>query len=65
MVPSLAALRGRPDNGVYTRSEIAALYRQHQKGIYAGREETWSAIERDIIDAGRTGRILGADTIGK
>ena len=54
---------GRP---IYTRTQVAQLYRAHQQGAYAGREQEWARQEHDIIDAGREGRILGAtDVAGK
>jgi len=55
------------DQRTYTRAEIARLYSQHHKGAFKGREAEWQALERDIIAAGREGRILNpiADVAGK
>jgi hypothetical protein len=42
------------------------LYEQHRKGAYSGRETEWARQERDIIAAGREGRILNpVDVEGK
>jgi hypothetical protein len=46
-----------PDKPLYTRAQIAQLYRQHQKGAYVGREAEWQRQDADIIAAGREGRI--------
>jgi hypothetical protein len=46
-----------PDKPIYTRSQIAQLYRLHQKGAYVGREAEWQRQDADIIAAGREGRI--------
>jgi hypothetical protein len=55
------------DQRVYTRQEVAKLYDQNRRGAYRGREAEWGALERDIIAAGREGRILNpiADVAGK
>lgn len=51
---------------VYSRDDIKALYEQHRKGAWAGREAEWSRVEQDIIAASREGRIRGAvDLAGK
>lgn len=42
---------------LYTRAQIAQLYRQHQRGAYVGREAEWTRQEADMIAAGREGRI--------
>jgi hypothetical protein len=63
-----ASQRARsPASGkIYTREEIARLYRQHQQGAYVGREAEWARLEVDIVRAGAEGRILGAlDSRGK
>jgi len=46
-----------PDKPIYTRAQIANLYRMHQKGAYVGREAEWNRQDADIIAAGREGRI--------
>ena len=46
-----------PDKPIYTRAQIAQLYRQHQKGAYVGREAEWQRQDADIIAASREGRI--------
>lgn len=46
-----------PDKPIYTRAQIANLYRMHQKGAYVGREAEWQRQDADIIAAGREGRI--------
>jgi len=46
-----------PDKPIYTRAQIAQLYRMHQKGAYVGREAEWQRQDLDIIAAGREGRI--------
>jgi len=46
-----------PDKPIYTRAQIAQLYRMHQKGAYTGREAEWARQDADIIAAGREGRI--------
>jgi len=46
-----------PDKPIYTRAQIAQLYRLHQKGAYVGREAEWNRQDADIIAAGREGRI--------
>jgi len=46
-----------PDKPIYTRAQIAGLYRAHQKGAYVGREAEWQRQDADIIAAGREGRI--------
>lgn len=46
-----------PDKPIYTRAQIAQLYRMHQKGAYVGREAEWQRQDADIIAAGREGRI--------
>jgi hypothetical protein len=53
---------GKP---VYTRPQIASLYQAHQKGAYVGREAEWNRLERDIIAAGREGRVLNPDFVTK
>jgi hypothetical protein len=46
-----------PDKPIYSRAQIANLYRMHQKGAYVGREAEWQRQDADIIAAGREGRI--------
>jgi hypothetical protein len=46
-----------PDKPIYTRAQIAQLYRAHQKGAYVGREAEWARQDADIIAASREGRI--------
>jgi hypothetical protein len=46
-----------PDKPIYSRAQIASLYRAHQKGAYVGREAEWNRQDADIIAAGREGRI--------
>jgi hypothetical protein len=43
---------------VYTRAQIKQLGELHRKGKLQGAE--WDRIERDIIDAAREGRVVGA-----
>jgi len=59
--------RARPVNGpVYTRDQITKLYEQNRRGAYRGREAAWQEQERDIIAAGREGRVIGGtDVFGK
>jgi hypothetical protein len=52
-----AARAQMPSGQIYTRAQIAKLYRQHQQGAYNGREAEWQRLEADIIAAGREGRI--------
>jgi hypothetical protein len=42
---------------VYTQSEISAFYKDVQKGAYRGRDADRIAIEKDIFNASKTGRI--------
>ena len=42
---------------IYSRDEIAKIYRRHQQGAYANSEAEWQRQEADIIAAGREGRI--------
>jgi hypothetical protein len=46
-----------PDKPIYSRAQIAQLYRLKQKGAYVGREPEWARQELDIIAAGNEGRI--------
>jgi len=61
--------RGQRSSGgrqIYTRDQVKALYRAHQQGAYAGREQEWMRQEVDIIRAGAEGRIVGGvDVAGK
>jgi hypothetical protein len=52
-----AARAQMPSGQIYTRAQIAKLYRQHQQGAYNGRESEWARQEADMIAAGREGRI--------
>jgi hypothetical protein len=66
--PSTAPGRTRSSGNkpIYTRSQVAQLYRAHQQGAYAGREAEWAKQEADIIRASGEGRILGGtDIAGK
>lgn len=45
------------DKRVYTQADIAAFYRDVQKGLYKDAPEQKLAIERDILSAGREGRL--------
>ena len=47
------------DGPIYTRDQIAKLYRQHQQGAYRGREAEWARQEADFYRAQREGRVLG------
>jgi hypothetical protein len=53
-----------PDRRIYSRAEIAKLYRQHAQGAYNGREADWQRQEADIIAAGRDGRVQDTLPIG-
>jgi hypothetical protein len=53
-----------PDRRIYSRAEIAKLYRQHAQGAYNGREADWQRQEADIIAAGREGRIQNPEAVG-
>jgi hypothetical protein len=60
--------RTRSSSGkqTYTRPQVAALYAQHRRGLWAGREDEWRRLEADIIRASGEGRILGGtDVAGK
>jgi hypothetical protein len=46
-----------PEKPIYTRAQIAQLYRQHQKGAFVGREAEWNRLELDFIAAANEGRI--------
>src|SRR5262249_40846569 len=48
-----------PSKPIYTRAHIGALYEQHRKGAYAGREAEWARQEADIFAAQREGRVQG------
>jgi hypothetical protein len=45
------------DKPFYTRDQLKALYSQHRRGAYVGREAEWARIDADIIAAAREGRI--------
>jgi exonuclease VII large subunit len=53
-----------PDRRIYSRADIAKLYRQHAQGAYNGREAEWQRLESDIIAAGRDGRVQDTLPIG-
>jgi hypothetical protein len=57
-----ASLSGK---AIYTRPQIQALYDQHRKGLWAGRESEWARIDADIIRAAGEGRILNPDRVTK
>jgi hypothetical protein len=44
------------DKPIYTRDQVKALYRAHQKGAYLGREAEWARQEADLYAAQREGR---------
>lgn len=46
-----------PGQRVYTRAEIAAFYTDVQKGLYKNRLPEKEALERDMFNAGKTGRV--------
>jgi hypothetical protein len=52
-----AARAQMPSGQIYTRAQIAKLYRQHQQGAYNGREAEWARQEQDLFAAAREGRI--------
>jgi hypothetical protein len=52
------------DRRIYSRTEVARLYRQHAMGAYNGREAEWQRQEADIIAAGREGRIQNPEAVG-
>jgi hypothetical protein len=56
---------GARERTIYSRDAIARHYRDHQRGLYAGREEDWLRRESDIIAASREGRIIGGLAITK
>jgi hypothetical protein len=47
------------DKPFYSRAQISQLYRDKQRGLYAGREADFAAAERDLEAAQREGRIRG------
>lgn len=60
--------RARPASGdsqvptekpIYSRAQITQLYRDKQRGLYAGREADFAANERELEAAQREGRIRG------
>jgi hypothetical protein len=48
-----------PSKPTYTRAQIGALYEQHRKGAYRGREAEWARQEADIFAAQKEGRVQG------
>jgi hypothetical protein len=42
-----------------TRAQVAQAYDNYNRGRYKGREAEWQALERDIVELGRLGRIIG------
>jgi hypothetical protein len=48
---------GAPTRRTWTGADIAAFYRQKQRGMYLGREQEAAAIEADFTAAGREGRV--------
>jgi hypothetical protein len=53
---------GRRSSGkpIYSRDDIKAIYEQHRKGAWAGREQEWQRLEYELIAAGREGRVQNA-----
>jgi hypothetical protein len=49
--------RSAREKPIYTRELIGALYEQHRRGEFAGREKEWAQIEQDIFRAQREGRV--------
>jgi hypothetical protein len=56
--PGVWASARSSDKPIYTRDQIAKLYRKHQQGAYANRELEWARQEQDIIRAAAEGRVL-------
>jgi hypothetical protein len=54
-----------PSKPTYTRAQIGALYEQHRKGAYRGREAEWTRIENDIFSAQREGRVQDSPYLTK
>ncbi len=48
---------GAPTRRTWTGADIAAFYRQKQRGMFLGREQEAAAIEADFTAAGREGRV--------
>lgn len=48
-----------PDRPHYTRDQIRKNYRDKQRGLWAGRDDEWNALERDMIRAPLEGRYRG------
>lgn len=55
--PSSPPTPGAPTRRTWTGADIAAFYRQKQRGMYLGREAEAAAIEADFTAAGREGRV--------
>jgi hypothetical protein len=53
----------RESKPVYTRPQILKFHEAHRRGLIAGPE--WDRLERDIIAAGREGRIANACPLAK
>lgn len=47
----------QPGSRVYTQAEISAFYMDVRKGAYRGRDADRVAIEKDIFNASKTGRV--------
>lgn len=45
------------DKPFYTRAQIAANYANKRRGLWAGRETEWAALEADMFAAGRENRV--------
>jgi hypothetical protein len=55
--PVTAGAPNEPGQRVYTRSEIAAFYSDVNRGAYRGRDAEKQALEKDIFNAQKQGRI--------
>lgn len=49
----------------YSRADIRQNYAAHRRGEFAGREDAWDQLERDMIAASREGRVLDPQPITK
>jgi hypothetical protein len=48
---------GAPERRIWTTAQIAAFYREKQRGLWINREAEADRIERDIVAAGTEGRV--------
>jgi hypothetical protein len=48
---------GAPERRIWTTAQIAAFYREKQRGLWSNREVEADRIERDIVAAGTEGRV--------